>query len=348
MKPVLKALSVVALIALFAGLALLIRRTEPTRRESTFFPMGGIPFKVVAYGRTQEEFAADMEAVRTRVADLEMRFNRHMPASELSRINAVIPGEPIEISPDMKRIVSLSMDWHEMSGGAFEPSITPLIALWKEAGKAGRLPDEGELEKARARVGLDKVRISGDRLRFEGEGMMLDFGAIAKGLMIDEVANLLMRRGVARGVIDAGGNGLAFGGGRFRFGIQDPTAERGRLMGAIDVIMGGVVTSGSYERYVTIGGRRYSHIIDPRTGMPVENGMIAATVVGGTGAGADALATTLMILGRNRGIELIKRLGQYQALLVTEGAEGPTAWVSTGLAPRLVLTKEWSDRVRLF
>ena len=192
------------------------------------------------------------------------------------------------------------------------------------------------------------VEVADDGVSFAREGMALDFGAIGKGLILDEVANLLMRRRVARGVIDAGGNAFAFGGGKFRFGIQDPMEERGRLMGAIDVSMGGVVTSGSYERYVTIGGKRYSHIIDPRTGMPVENGMIAATVVGGTGAGADALATTLMIVGRDEGIALIKRLGNYEALIVEEGDDGPVAWISTGLASRLMLTKSWSDRVRLF
>ena len=347
-KITLKILSAIAVAGFLGMLGYLIMRSEPARREATFFPMGGIPFKVVAYGRNEEEFAGDMAAVEQRVASLEERFNRFKSASELAAVNREAASGPVAISDDMRRIIALSREWHTASDGAFDPSITPLIVLWKDAEGEGSLPDAERLAETKGMVGLEMVEVADDEVSFAREGMSLDFGAIAKGLILDEVANLLMRRRVARGVIDAGGNALAFGVGKFRFGIQDPMEERGRLMGAIDVSMGGVVTSGSYERYVTIGGKRYSHIIDPRTGTPVENGMIAATVVGGTGAGADALATTLMILGRDEGIALIKRLGNYEALMIEEGDDGPVAWISTGLASRLMLTKNWSDRVRLF
>ncbi|MBN1282218.1 MAG: FAD:protein FMN transferase [Proteobacteria bacterium] len=344
----LKVLSVAAIVAIFAILALLIVRSEPSRREATFFPMGGIPFKVVAYGRSAVEFDADMAAVKRRVEDLEQRFNRFKEGSELAAVNGLDPGSSLEISSDMQRIIALSREWHGASLGAFDPTVTPLIELWRESGREGRLPDASRIAAARSMVGFDKVRVRGGKVRFARDGMSLDFGAIAKGLIADEVANLLMRRGVARGVIDAGGNGLAFGAGSFRFGIQDPMKERGMLMGAVDVTMGGVVTSGSYERFVKIGGRRYSHIIDPRDGMPVENGMIAATVVGGTGAGADSLATALMVLGKDEGRRVVKSLEGYDAMLVEGGPLGPVVWVSANLASRLVLTKEWAERVRLF
>jgi len=341
-------LSVIILISGLVALGFFIMRSEPERREATFFPMGGIPFKVVVYGRTPEQFNDDMEAVRHRVAELEMRFNRFKEDSELAAINSLAAGESMKISEDMQKILALCRDWNRISLGTLDPTVTPLIELWKTAAKEGSLPDQSMIADARSRVGFHKIRILRDRISLPVQGMSLDFGAMAKGLIADDVANLLMRRGVGRGVIDAAGNGLAFGAGSFRFGIQDPLKERGRLMGAIDVSMGGVMTSGNYERFVTIGDKRYSHIIDPRTGLSVDNGMVAVTVVGGTGAAADALDTALMVLGRVEGQKIMKSLKGYEALMVESGPDGPVVWISAGLAPRVKLTKEWADRVRLF
>jgi len=343
-----KILSVIALIGAMALLGFFIMKSEPERSEATFFPMGGIPFKVVVYGRTPEQFSDDMEALRQRVAELEMRFNRFKEDSELTEINGLAAGESLKVSKDMQKILALSREWNRVSRGALDPTVTPLIELWKNAAKEGRLPDRSMISDARSRVGFQKIKISKDRVSLPVQGMSLDFGAMAKGLIADDVANLLMRRGVGRGVIDAGGNGLAFGTGSFRFGIQDPLKKRGTLMGAVDVTMGGIMTSGNYERFITIDGRRYSHIIDPRTGMPVDNGMIAVTVVGGTGAAADALDTSLMVLGMGEGREVMKSLPGYEVLMIEKGPDGPVVWVTAELAPRLKLTKEWADRVRLF
>jgi len=194
-KTFLKILSAVAVLAFVAMLAFLIVRTQPARREATFFPMGGIPFKVVAYGRTEEGFADDMAAVEARVAELEEKFDRHEDGSELMRLNEAAAAGPVAASRDMRRMVALSREWHEASGGAFDPSIMPLIAVWKEAGKSGILPDAEVLDVARGRVDFDMVELTDDSVGFAKEGMSLDFGAIAKGLMIDEVANLLMGEG---------------------------------------------------------------------------------------------------------------------------------------------------------
>ncbi len=348
MKRASKILSVAVVMGAFVLLAFMVMRGGPARREAAFFPMGGIPFKVVAYGRSAEEFEADMASVKAQVARLELIFNRFKEGSELHRINSLAGREKIDISDDMQEMLALSREWNEASDKAFDPTVAPLVELWRRAGSEGAMPEAKALYRALEDVGFDKVELESGTIRFARDGMALDFGAIAKGLIADEIAELLMRRGVARGVIDAGGNALAFGAGSFRFGIQDPMKERGVLMGAVDVAMGGAVTSGSYERYVEIEGKRYSHIIDPRTGRPVENGMIAATVIGGTGADADALATALMVLGREQGQTVIKSLKGYDAMMIEHGPDGPIAWVSAGLAPRLMLAKEWDSRVRLF
>jgi FAD:protein FMN transferase len=342
-------IAAVAAIAVLLIAAFLILR--PARREATVLAMGGIPLKVIAYGRTPWQFSGDIAAVKEHVAKLETTFDRYAAESELSRLNREAVAKPFPLSPEMMRIMAISRRWQQESGGAFDPTVGPLIALWREAGRKGTLPSEKQIAAARGLVGMERVTFVGvGRVRFAREGMNLDFGAIAKGLADDVIAELLSSRGVRRGVVDAGGNALAFGEGAFRFGIQDPTAGvRGELLATVEMPAGAIMTSGNYERFSEIGGKRYSHIVDPRTGEPVDNGLLSATVVGGTGADADAIATALIVLGREKAIELLKKLGaRYAGVLVERTGEGETVWVSEALLPRLELAKPWASKVRTF
>ena len=293
-------------LAVLVVIAALIIVMRPRRYEATLYPMGGIPFKMVIYGRNIFRFDADVGAVEKRVAELEAVFNRFNKGSELSRLNRQAAAAPFVVSDDMQRVLSLSRRWYQVSGGVFDPSVVPLIDLWNRAGESGMQPTADEVNAARSLVGLDHVSlVSGDRILFSTEGMGLDFGAIAKGWIVDAAVDLLKQRGVKKGLVEAGGDACAFGGGTFRFGIQDPTAKD-RLIGTVEVGKDAVVTSGHYERFMVIGGKRYSHIIDPSTGRPADNGLVSATVVGGSAADADALATVLMVLGLEEGMELVR------------------------------------------
>lgn len=158
-----------------------------------------------------------------------------------------------------------------------------------------------------------------------------------------------MGRGVGRGVIEAGGDAFAFGTGDFRLGIQDPNAKAGeKLMGVVTVSEGAVVTSGDYERYFEIGGKKYSHIVDPRTGHPADRGIVSATVIGGDAADADALATSIMVFGLEGGIALVKDLDGVAALIVKKTESGFDVWSSKSLVPHLELAPEWNRDVREF
>ncbi|MFH1830015.1 MAG: FAD:protein FMN transferase [Pseudomonadota bacterium] len=345
-----KLLKISIVIGIVIGIAVLILVSRSRRQEAVFYPMGGIPFKVVAYGRSASEFRDDMEAVKARVAALEHVFSRYDAYSELTKINQAGTVVPIEVSPDLFSILMSSGKWHVLSKGAFDPSVTPLIELWKNAEKTKSLPTDEEVANARKRVGFKYISYTDDgRVLFTKQGMALDFGAIAKGWIADEVAKLLKKRGVKRAIIDAGGNALTFGDGTFTFGIADPRfSGRKELMGTVDVSEGGVVTSGNYERFVTIDGKRYSHIIDPRTGRPVNNGLVAATVIGGTGTDADALATSIMVLGKEGATKLLKQLPECKALLVEKKDGIWHVWASFSLLSRLRLSGMWADNVHTF
>lgn len=336
-------------VAVIIAVAIFINRDA--RREAVFHPFGNIPLKVVAYGRSPSEFAGDMEAVKVRTGELERQLNRYNSESELSRINREAAVTPIEVGGDLAQVFARSFRWYALSGGAFDPTVTPLIELWRASGENGRVPSDQDLDRARGMVGLQRVALTHDgRVLFAREGMALDFGAIAKGSIADEIAKLLKERGVKRGIVDIGGNALAFGEGSFTFGVADPGFSRDseNLMGTVDVEGGAVITSGNYERFVTIDGRRYSHIIDPRTGRPIDNGLVAVTVIGGEGTDADAMATSIMVLGKERGLELLSSMPDSAAILVEHEGEDWSVWASKSLQPKLKLADTWAEKVRWF
>lgn len=336
-------------IALLVGVFLIFVRTD--RREATFFPMGPIPVKVVAFDRTIFQFHRDVETVRSRVDELARIFNRHDPGSELAELNREASTKSVPACPEMRELLELSREWRRKTGGAFDPTVGPLVDVWSEAGEAHELPTAAKLAEVRGRVGLPFVESSADgKIRFSRKGMSLDFGAIAKGAIVDEAAAVLLIRGVRRGLVEAGGDGVAFGPGTFQFGIQDPVAKAGAgIIGTIEAEAGAVVTSGSYERFIEIAGKRFSHIIDPRTGRPAENGIVSATVVGGAAADADALATALMVLPLSESIGLLKEQGAFQALLIRKGDGGAMEIrMSEALSPKVYLERRWAASVQTF
>jgi len=321
----------------------------PSRQEAVFYPMGGIPFRVVVYERSDYQFKGDMNAVKTRVEELEDAFNSYRPQSEISQINRNAALGPVVMSEDMQRIFMEAKRFRDITDGAFDISVGPLIRLWKEAGEKKELPTKNEIKKALASVGFDKVKLAEDGSISYNNGMELGLGGIAKGDIVDQVASLLQQRGVKRGVVAASGDIIAFGKGTFRFGIQDPTAKAGsRVIGEIEINAEAVVTSGNYERFIDIGGRKYSHIIDPRNGWPVDNELVSVTVIGGSCIEADALATGLMVLGRERAIEVLRENPTFKAIFIEKDRDGFAVWVPKALEMQTHFESPWRNWVHHF
>jgi len=377
---------IVALSLLIAVAAIVVAaRLWPSRHEAVFYPMGGIPFRVIAYDRSDFAFKDDVRAAENLVEELEGIFNSHRDSSELSRINREAHDRQFKMSADMARVILSAKDWWGKTGGAFDVTVGPLIRLWKEAAEKGILPGESEIENTKKYIGMDKLRVianivtqspkslgiatappatkasagrSGPRPE---EGLrplygasndfsvQIDLGGIAKGDIVDQVAMLMQERGVKRGIIQAGGDTHAFGPGTFRIGIQDPTARGGEaLIGEVEVSEGAIVTSGNYERFAQIGGKKYSHIIDPETGMPIDNGLEAATVIAGKTIDADALATALMVLGREKAIKLLRNNPEFKAILVEKNNDEYIVWAPSGLGDRMHFEKPWSDWIKIY
>jgi len=177
---------------------------------------------------------------------------------------------------------------------------------------------------------------------FALKGMALDFGGLAKGYIVDLAAKVMREKGVSKGVVDAGGDIYAF-----KFGIQDPFYSEA-IIGSIEVGEGAIVTSGDYERFVEIDGKKYSHIIDPKKGVPSESGVISATVVGGDAANADALATSIVVMGLQKGIELIKKAQGVEAIIVVGSKDDYEVHFSKSLKLGLELLPQWQGNSKMF
>ena len=335
-------------LAIVAVVLVLVLAFWPRRYETTFFPMGGIPFKVIAYGKNYVEFDRIAGGVENVISDLEQTFNVHNKSSGISKLNADAAQFPFWASKYIDDMLILSRRWYDISDGAFDPTVGPLISLWENAGKRDELPTGQRIEDALLLVGLNKIKIADDgKISFAVRGMSLDFGAIAKGFIVDMAARTMTEHGVERGVVDAGGDIYAFGEGTFRFGIKDPV-NKDAVMGILEVGQGAIVTSGDYERFIEIDGIKYPHILDPKTGMPVHNGIVSVTVVGGDAADADALATSVMVMGLSEGIALAREMGHVKLIIVRREVNDYRVYASSELSQMIEWNPNWENKVETF
>ena len=237
--------------------------------------------------------------VRSAYAEVETVADLHRPDSELSRLNATAAVEPFKCSPLLWEMLTESRRAWRLSSGAFDISVKPLMDLWGFYRRRQLPPDPVEVEQCRRRCGLEKVRFDDDdhTVFFTVPGMALDLGGIAKGFALDLAARRLDELGESPdGILDLGGNLMLLGKRSYRIGIKDPArpeqlAEALELSGPL-----AVASSGDYERFVVLAGKKYGHIIDPRTGYPAERDW-AATVWCRRGVDSDWLSTTLFLRG---------------------------------------------------
>jgi thiamine biosynthesis lipoprotein len=282
------------------------------------------------------------EAVRStldRMEALSSRMSLYSPASELVEINAAAGKAPVKVSLELLDVIEKSLTLSRMTGGAFDATVGSVEAVWGDIQRegGGRLPGEEDVRDALDWVGYERVRVDREMktVFLEKEGMRLDLGGIAKGYIVDQAMAWLNGRGLQDALINAGGDIRVSGTDEsppWRIGVQDPF-EKGRLLGFFSLQQGAVVTSGTYERYFEGEGKRFAHIIDPATGRPVE-GLVSATVITEESFMADALATAVMVKGRQEGIAMLGRFPGARAVFVERDG---TIWVAEDLKDVLEL-----------
>ena len=280
--------------------------------------------RVAVYGMEAERADAAARGALERIAELTAKLNIFDAKSEVSRINREAFRGAAPIDSDVDELLWAAFEVSRLSGGAFDVTVGPLTSLWRKYRAEGKLPPADEVKRARELVGWEKVTVTGTTVsersrswpggavsvRFAREGMSIDLGGIAKGFAAEEAAKVLRRNGARSAIVACSGDirviGSRPGGKPFRIGIHDPRADAHspeRFMFFLSEAA--VSTSGNYQQFTMINGRRYSHIIDPKTGQSIE-ALPSVTVVGPDGTMCDALATAISVLGEEEGMKLIE------------------------------------------
>lgn len=265
-----------------------------------------------------------VQAVSSLVSNLEVRLSVFNPQSDLSRLNASAGTGSVEVSTDTRAVLEMALQVGEESGGAFDVTVGPLMALWGFRGglTAPHIPTDMEKEEALRKVGYHHLVMTGRLARLDQPGVRLDAGGIGKGYAVDRCWDRLRQGGEDRFLMNLGGNMRACGQPtperKWTVGVRHPFKE-GSILGKIKLPSGlAVATSGHYERFVMRDGVRYSHIMDPRTGSPVR-GMAGVTVVAPTAVEADVMSTTLFVMGSEAGLAMLAKTGrQVEALFVPD------------------------------
>lgn len=295
-------------------------------------PVMGTFARVVAVSSDINKSRRCVEAAFEQLERVDGMMSDYKTESELSRVNRGAYGQAVEVSEGLFEVLQRSIAFSRESEGAFDITVGPLVDMFREAEREGIVPSEAEIAKVRERVGFEKLKLDvGARtVEFAFEGMRLDLGGIAKGYGIDRAVEAMRESGAIGGMVDVGGDIRVFGSppaGRERWfvGLQDPaSAEEGGIGGAclfyLALLDGAVVTSGDYQRFFLIDGKKYSHIIDTKA-IGGGDELSSVTVIAEEAMEADGLATAVSAMGAKRGLELIEGRAGVEAILVSSGPE---------------------------
>ncbi len=316
------------------------------RREHTFSgrTMGTTYHVTVVTGRFGSVDGLQPKIDR-RLDEVNRSMSPYLADSEISRFNRFAEaGREFPVSPDFLKVMKTAAQIFRLSDGAWDGTVNPLVDLWGfgRAGRVGTPPSAEKIAALLGDTGFEKIEIRDDGALVKRQASVtLDLSSIAKGFGVDAVAEVVRGAGWAEFLVEIGGEVAAAGrradGGRWRVGINRPKADArpDEVYRVVTLENRAFATSGDYRQFFVAGGVRYSHVIDPRTGYPVTNRVVSASVVAADCTLADGLATAVMVMGAEKGLALIERLAGVEGLIVVEDAAGNlTDFVSSGFRPQ--------------
>ena len=261
------------------------------------------------------------------VAWFEAYYSRFIPESLIGRINAAAGKHWVEVDPETDSLLNLCQEMIFFTRGVFDPTALPLIRLWNWKAQPATLPDDGAVQAARGLVGWRRLQRRPGAIFLPREGMCLDLGGIGKEYAVDRVAGLAAAHGFNHVLVDFGQDVRVCGSppenGAWHIGLEDPH-HPGRCWTGVAVTNHAVATSGDYLRHFTAQGRRYGHIIDPRVGYPVRNGVLSVSVIAPHCTLAGLLSTSAFVLGVKEGLELISLCPGAEGCISTESTRAQT------------------------
>ena len=270
--------------------------------------------------------------IDNRLEEINRSMSTFMPGSEISRFNALDDaGETLAVSDDFFNVMRTAENLYRITGGALDCTVMPLVDLWGFGpdGFTGRVPDRKDIEHSLESVGFSGIELKQGRLLVKSKaGIRLDLASIAKGYGVDALAKLLLTRGYNNFLVEVGGEVFAEGvrkdGKKWRVGINRPREDAAfdDVYHVVALEGKALATSGDYRNFFDMDGRHYSHIIDPRSGYPVANGVVSASVVADNCTLADGLATAMMVMGAEKALALANQMENVSCFVVVREADG--------------------------
>ncbi|MBL7130538.1 MAG: FAD:protein FMN transferase [Candidatus Omnitrophica bacterium] len=294
------------------GLVLLIiagcsqRRLQSEKR----FLLGTVVEVISPYPEAAEIAFSEIERI-------EKIFSANIKDSAISHLNRT---GFLNTNFEVTSLIEKSGIFYGLTQGYFDITVAPLTKIWKEALIENKLPTKRKIRKKLALIGFKNIHIDkkNNSIKFKRKGMKIDLGGIAKGYAIDVAVKELKRKGIDSAIINAGGDIYCLGskfGNPWKLGLQHPR-KKDKILTTLELKDLAIATSGDYEQYMEIGGKRYSHIINPKTGYPVENDIVSVTVVAKDAVTADAVATCIFLLGKEKGMKVFENYEGVERIII--------------------------------
>jgi len=272
------------------------------------------------------------EKIDKRLKTINMSMSTYEKDSEISKFNSITnTSERLHVSEDFFYVMTVAAHLFKLSKGAWDGTVKPLVNLWGFGNTApkNKIPTKAAIDRLLAAIGFGHIEMTENRyLRKRKAHLSLDLSSIAKGYAVDQIAALISDSGTNDFLVDIGGEVYASGykknGRRWRVGINRPAkdAPYNQVYKSVTLHNHALATSGDYRNFFAINGKRYSHVIDPRTGYPVDNTVVSVSITADTCTFADGLATAVMVLGHIKGLELVDSLDKVEAMIIFQKKDG--------------------------
>jgi thiamine biosynthesis lipoprotein len=282
----------------------------------------GSSFSFTAVSMSPEVNQMALEAGMQEVTRIENMISSWNPDSETSEINRNAGIEPTKVSYELYELIRRSKRISKLSNGYFDISFAAMNTLWDFSSGSTYIPDQEGIDRAIHLVNYENIQLNEDdtSVFLVNKRMKIGFGAIGKGFAANRAKAVMLEKGAESGVVNAGGDLIGWGtrddGKSWNIGIQDPLDKHNILL-SIPINNQAVVTSGNYEKFIEIKGEKYCHILNPKTGWPAKN-LRSVTIICADTELADALSTTVFVLGKEKGLELINQLKDVECIIIDE------------------------------
>ncbi|PWK20091.1 thiamine biosynthesis lipoprotein [Arcicella aurantiaca] len=301
----------------------LASNAQVLRKRTTMLMGGRFDISVVAKDTALAE--QSINEIIAEISRIEYLISDWKSSTQISEVNRNAGIKPVKVDAEVLALTERGLYFSKITHGAFDISFAAMDRIWKFDGSMTAMPTPEAIKKSVEKVGFEHIELNkaNSTIFLKKKGMKIGFGALGEGYAADRCREMMLAKGIQAGIVNASGDMNSWGtqpnGSPWNIGITNPM-QKDTVFAIVPLIKSAVVTSGSYQKYVVFNGKRYSHIINPVTGYPA-SGLCSVTVFGSSAEKANGFSTSIMVLGKEKGLKLLKKYPDYSAILITDSGK---------------------------